>query len=59
MGKNLLQKADIQIEGIRPWDIRIRHHGFFNRIMLQGLLGLGESYIDGWWECDRLDIFIY
>jgi hypothetical protein len=22
MGKNLLQKADIQIEGIRPWDIR-------------------------------------
>ncbi|MFC6211840.1 MULTISPECIES: cyclopropane fatty acyl phospholipid synthase [Rahnella] len=59
MGKNLLQKADIQIEGIRPWDIRIRHHGFFKRIMLQGLLGLGESYMDGWWECDRLDIFIY
>lgn len=59
LGKNLLQKADIQIEGIRPWDIRIRHPDFFKRIMLQGLLGLGESYMDGWWECDRLDIFIY
>ena len=20
-------------------------------------MGLGESYMDGWWECDRLDIF--
>ncbi|MFO6296648.1 cyclopropane fatty acyl phospholipid synthase [Rahnella selenatireducens] len=59
LGKNLLHKADIQIEGTRPWDIRIRHPGFFKRIMLQGLLGLGESYMDGWWECDRLDIFIY
>lgn len=20
-------------------------------------MGLGESYMDGWWECDRLDMF--
>lgn len=20
-------------------------------------MGLGESYMDGWWECERLDIF--
>ncbi len=21
------------------------------------MLGLGESYMDGWWECERLDMF--
>ncbi len=26
--------------------------------MQQGSLGLGESYMDGWWECDQLDEFI-
>ena len=22
-------------------------------------MGLGESYVDGWWDCDRLDEFVY
>ena len=22
---------------------------------MQGTLGLGEAYMDGWWECDRID----
>lgn len=25
----------------------------------QGSLGLGESYMEGWWDCERLDIFFY
>ena len=25
----------------------------------EGSLGLGESYMDGWWECERLDIFFH
>ena len=29
----------------------------FKRVLQEGSLGLGESYMDGWWECDRLDIF--
>lgn len=59
MGKAFLEQADIQVEGSRPWDIKICHPGFFKCIMQQGLLGLGESYMDGWWECERLDIFVY
>jgi cyclopropane-fatty-acyl-phospholipid synthase len=27
--------------------------------MAQGALGLGESYMDGWWDCERLDEFFY
>lgn len=58
-GKAFLQQADILIDGSRPWDIKICHPDFFKCIMQQGLLGLGESYMDGWWECERIDIFIY
>lgn len=57
-GKALLQRADIIIEGSRPWDIKICHPDFFKCIRQQGLLGLGESYMNGWWECERVDIFI-
>lgn len=56
--KAFLQRADILIDGCRPWDIKICHPGFFKCIRQQGLLGLGESYMDGWWECERVDIFI-
>lgn len=55
----LLEKADIEINGSRPWDIHINHSGFFKRVLQEGSLGLGESYMDGWWECDRLDIFFH
>ena len=28
----------------------------FKRILQEGSLGFGESYMDGWWECERLDM---
>jgi cyclopropane-fatty-acyl-phospholipid synthase len=28
---------------------------FFNRVLGQGTLGAGESYVDGWWDCEQLD----
>ncbi|SPZ37540.1 Cyclopropane-fatty-acyl-phospholipid synthase [Plesiomonas shigelloides] len=53
----LLDKAGIMINGPRPFDMRIKHPDTLMRILQEGSLGLGESYMDGWWECDRLDIF--
>ncbi|VEJ54314.1 cyclopropane fatty acyl phospholipid synthase [Pragia fontium] len=53
----LLQKADIEINGPRPFDIEVHNPQFFKRVLQQGSLGLGESYMDGWWSCQRLDIF--
>jgi len=55
--QEMLSKADIEIIGTRSWDIRIATPDFFKRVLQEGSLGLGESYMDGWWECDRLDIF--
>lgn len=57
IAREMLLRADIQINGSRPWDIRVTHPDFFKRVLQEGSLGLGESYMDGWWQCDRLDIF--
>jgi cyclopropane-fatty-acyl-phospholipid synthase len=51
----LLQKADIKINGDRPWDIQVHDPRFFSRVLTSGTLGFGESYMDGWWDCDALD----
>ena len=53
--RQLLGKADIQIGGSRPWDIQIRNKRFYSRVFSEGSLGLGESYMDGWWNCEALD----
>lgn len=55
----LLGQADIQLNGDRPWDIQVRNEQLFKRVLTQGTLGLGEAYMDGWWDADRLDQFVY
>ncbi|KAA9002054.1 cyclopropane fatty acyl phospholipid synthase [Affinibrenneria salicis] len=55
----MLSAADIRIDGSRPFDITIKNPDFFKRVLQEGSLGLGESYMDGWWECERLDMFFH
>lgn len=55
----LLASADIRIGGDRPWDLAVRDSRLFARVFAQGSLGLGESYVDGWWDCPALDEFFY
>jgi cyclopropane-fatty-acyl-phospholipid synthase len=52
---NLLALADIRINGSRPWDIQVHDQRFFSRVLAFGTLGFGESYMDGWWDCEALD----
>ncbi len=47
--------ADIRIDGDRPWDIRVHDERMFQRVLAHGTLGLGEAYMDRWWDCDALD----
>jgi cyclopropane-fatty-acyl-phospholipid synthase len=53
----LLALADIRInpECFRGWDIQVHDRRFFDRVLASGTLGFGESYMDGWWDCDALD----
>jgi cyclopropane-fatty-acyl-phospholipid synthase len=53
--EQLLRTADIQIDGTRPWDIKVHDERFFPRVLAGGTLGFGEAYMDGWWDCEALD----
>lgn len=55
----LLKKADIQIGGARPQDIAVHDERLFNRVIRYGTLGLGEAYMDGWWDANSVDAFIH
>lgn len=49
--------ADIQINGSRPWDIQVHDERLYSRVLSQGSLGFGEAYMEGWWDCEKLDQF--
>ncbi|GMU25722.1 cyclopropane fatty acyl phospholipid synthase [Patescibacteria group bacterium] len=51
----LLKEFDIEINGSRPWDIRVHNPKLYGRALSMGSLGFGEAYMDGWWDCDALD----
>jgi cyclopropane-fatty-acyl-phospholipid synthase len=57
--EELLSLAGVEINGTHPWDIQVHNDNFYGRVLTQGSLGLGESYMDAWWDCDELDGFFY
>jgi cyclopropane-fatty-acyl-phospholipid synthase len=52
---HLAAEAGFRINGDDPGDIRVVDRRFYRRVVIDGSLGFGEAYMDGWWECDRLD----
>jgi cyclopropane-fatty-acyl-phospholipid synthase len=57
--EDILEIAGIRVNGTNPWDIRIFNDDFFRRAITEGELGLGESYMDGWWDAEKIDEFIF
>lgn len=57
--REILAEADITINGKNPWDIQVHEEDFYQRVFSDDSLGLGESYMDGWWDCEALDQFFF
>lgn len=57
--EELLVLADVRLDGDRPWDIQVHEDRFYARVLAWGSLGLGESYMAGWWDCEQLDEFFH
>ena len=55
--QKILALADVRVDGGRRWDIIVHNKDFFDRVLRLGSLGLGEAYMDGWWDCQALDEF--
>jgi len=52
--ENLFALADVKINGTRPWDIKVHNNQFYSRVLADGAMGVGESYMDGWWDCEDM-----
>lgn len=59
IAEEILALADVKINGSNPWDIQIHDERFYQRVLMHASLGLGESYMDGWWSCASLDQFFF
>ena len=51
-----LEEADIRVNGTRPWDLVVHNEDLFDRVVRDGTLGAGEAYMEGWWDCEALDV---
>ncbi|MDB6164730.1 MAG: Cyclopropane-fatty-acyl-phospholipid synthase [Xanthomonadaceae bacterium] len=51
----LLAAAGVHPGGPATFDPLIHDERFYARVLAQGSLGLGESYMDGWWDVASLD----
>lgn len=54
----ILQRAGVEVNGKQPWDIQVYNEKLYKRVLFQGSLGLGEAYMEKWWDCERIDLFI-
>src|SRR5215470_14186877 len=57
--RELLVLADIELNGPSPWDIQVHDDRFYQRAIGHGSVGVGESYMDGWWDAADLNEFFY
>ncbi|CAG0882248.1 unnamed protein product [Cyprideis torosa] len=48
----------IQLNGSRPFDIVVHNPKFYRRVAIGYTLGMGESYMEGWWDTeDMVELF--
>jgi len=57
--EKMLDLVGVKINGNNPWDIHVHNEKFYKRVLTEVELGMGESYMDGWWDCESIDQLIY
>ena len=53
--RDTFSDADVDVNGNRAWDIQVHNDNFYKTLVNGGSLALGESYMEGWWDCRALD----
>jgi len=56
---DLFAEADVRINPAspRPCDLVVHDERLFRRLIVDGTMGLGDAYVDGWWDCGAVDEF--
>ena len=53
--RELLARADITLNGNKPWDLKVRNDHALARVLREGSVGFGEAFMEGWFDCERID----
>jgi cyclopropane-fatty-acyl-phospholipid synthase len=56
--REILSSIGVEVGGAAPHDIHVHDPAFYTRVLRDGALGLGESYVEGQWDCAAVDQFI-
>ncbi|WP_354065477.1 cyclopropane fatty acyl phospholipid synthase [Devosia sp. 2618] len=54
-----LEKTGITVNGPNAWDLAVHDERLWQRVMRDGTLGFGESYMDGWWDAEAVDELVF
>lgn len=57
--RDILGIAEVELNGSRPFDLQAQDSRVYQRVLGGGGVAFGESYMDGWWDCEQLDVLIY
>lgn len=55
----ILSAAGIQIDGNQAWDMQVHDARLYRQILKEPSLGVGEGYMEGWWDCEQIDVLFY
>jgi cyclopropane-fatty-acyl-phospholipid synthase len=55
----VLGLAGLELNGSRPFDVQVYDERLYQRVFSQGSLGLGDAYMEGWWDAPQLDEFFH
>ncbi len=58
VAEHLLDLAGITVNGNIAYDMQVHNEQLYRRLISDAALGLGESYMDGWWDTPALDQLI-
>jgi cyclopropane-fatty-acyl-phospholipid synthase len=58
VARRLLAAAGVVVGGPNPWDVHVNDDRVWDRVIRDRELGLGESYMEGWWDTPALDQFL-
>ncbi|MEZ4299929.1 MAG: cyclopropane fatty acyl phospholipid synthase [Polyangiaceae bacterium] len=56
--REIFESAGVGVDGKNPGDILVKNPAFYDRLLRDASIGLGESYMEEWWDCEELDLFI-
>ena len=53
--RELIAGAGVVVGGSDPWDMQVHDDRLWSRVLRDGHLGLGEAYVDGWWDSPSVE----